>query len=117
MSRTRVLVIDDSRTVRAHLRDGLDADGEIEVVGDAADGKHGVELCATLKPDVVTLDMAMPVMNGQETTEYIMAHCPTPILILSSSTNRGELFDTYEALAAGALDVMEKPRDEESGEE
>ena len=59
----------------------------------------------------------LPVMTGLGATEYIMAHCPTPILIVSSSTNRGELFKTYEALAAGAVDVLEKPLgDEEDGE-
>ena len=62
-----------------------------------------------LRPDVVTMDMMLPVMSGLAATEYIMAHCPTPILVVSSSTNRGELFKTYEALAAGAVDVLEKP--------
>ena len=56
------------------------------------------------------MDMMLPVMSGLAATEYIMAHCPTPILIVSSSTNRGELFKTYDALAAGAVDVLEKPR-------
>jgi two-component system chemotaxis response regulator CheB len=51
----------------------------------------------------------LPVMTGLAATEYIMAHCPTPILIVSASTNRGELFKTYDALAAGAVDVLEKP--------
>ena len=57
----------------------------------------------------MTLDMMLPIMTGLAVTEYVMAYCPTPILIVSSSTNRGELFKTYEALAAGALDVLEKP--------
>ena len=51
----------------------------------------------------------LPVMTGLAATEYIMAHCPTPILIVSASINRGELFRTYDALAAGAVDVLEKP--------
>ena len=55
------------------------------------------------------MDMMMPVMSGLAATEYIMAHCPTPILVVSASINRGELFKTYEALAAGAVDVLEKP--------
>ena len=55
------------------------------------------------------MDMMLPVMTGLAATEYIMAHCPTPILVVSSSMNRGELFRTYEALAAGAVDVLEKP--------
>lgn len=57
--------------------------------------------------------MMLPVMTGLAATEYIMAHFPTPILIVSASTNRGELFKTYDALAAGAVDVLEKPRETE----
>jgi len=57
---------------------------------------------------VITMDMMLPVMSGVAATEYIMAYCPTPILVVSSSTNRGELFKTYDALAAGAVDVLEK---------
>ena len=75
-----------------------------------SDGKRAIELCRELRPDVITLDMMLPVMSGLAATEYIMAHFPTPILIVSASTNRGELFKTYEALAAGAVDVLEKPR-------
>ena len=59
------------------------------------------------------MDMMLPVMNGLAATEYIMAHCPTPILVVSSSFNRGEIFRTYDALAAGAVDVLEKPTGEE----
>ena len=68
-----------------------------------------IERCRELRPDVVTLDMCLPVMSGLAATEYIMAHFPTPILIVSASTNRGELYKTYEALAAGAVDVLDKP--------
>jgi two-component system chemotaxis response regulator CheB len=101
-------VVEDSLTVRARLVEVLNADPELEVVGEAADGRRGIELCRQLRPDVVTLDMMMPVMSGLAATEYIMAYCPTPILVVSASTNRGELFKTYEALAAGAVDVLEK---------
>jgi len=111
--RTRVLVVEDSLTVRQRLIEVLSADPDIEVVGEAQDGKRGIELCLALRPDVITLDMMLPVMTGLAATEYIMAHCPTPILVVSSSTNRGELFRTYEALSAGAVDVMEKPRGDE----
>ncbi|HEY3817653.1 MAG TPA: chemotaxis-specific protein-glutamate methyltransferase CheB [Polyangiaceae bacterium] len=117
MPKIRALVVDDSVTVRHRLVEVLGADPEIEVVGEAGDGKSAIERCTRLRPDVVTLDMMLPVMTGQEVTEYVMAHSPTPILIVSSSTNRGELFKTYEALAAGAVDVLEKPRgDERDGE-
>lgn len=105
----RILVVEDSLTVRRRLCDVLAADPSLQVVGEAEDGKRAIHLCESLRPDVVTMDMMLPVMSGLGATEYIMAHCPTPILIVSSSTNRGELFKTYEALAAGAVDVLEKP--------
>jgi two-component system chemotaxis response regulator CheB len=109
MPKTRVLVVDDSLTARKHLIEVLSADPELEVAGEAEDGKRAIELCRTLRPDVITLDMMLPVMSGLAVTEYVMAYCPTPILVVSSSTNRGELYKTYDALAAGAVDVFEKP--------
>jgi two-component system chemotaxis response regulator CheB len=109
MGRIRVLVVEDSLTVRKRIVEVLAADPQFEVVGEAEDGKRGIELCGSLRPDVVTLDMMLPLLSGVAVTEYIMAYCPTPILIVSSSTNRGELFKTYDALAAGAVDVLEKP--------
>jgi two-component system chemotaxis response regulator CheB len=109
MTTIRVLVVEDSLTVRRRLCDVLATDPALEVVGEAEDGKQAIQLCHALRPDVLTMDMMMPVMSGLGATEYIMAHCPTPILIVSSSTNRGELFKTYDALAAGAVDVLEKP--------
>jgi two-component system chemotaxis response regulator CheB len=114
MSPLRVLVVEDSLTVRRRLCEVLAASPGIEVVGEAENGRDAIQLCGALRPDVVTLDMMLPVMSGLAATEYIMAHCPTPILIVSSSTNRGELFKTYDALAAGALEMMEKPRGDES---
>ena len=113
MAKVRVLVVEDSDTVRNRLLEVLSSDPEIEVVGEARDGRRGVALCRERRPDVVTMDMILPSMSGLEATEEIMAHCPTPILVVSSSVNRGELFQTYEALAAGAVDVLEKPRGDE----
>jgi two-component system chemotaxis response regulator CheB len=112
--RLRVLVVEDSLTVRRRLCDTLAADPSFEIVGEADNGQRGIELCLSLKPDVVTLDMHLPIMTGLSATEYIMAHCPTPILIVSASTNRGDLFKTYDALSAGAVDVLEKPRGDDS---
>ena len=108
MAETRVLVVEDSLTVRKRLVEVLSADPDIVVVGEAEDGKQAIELCRTLRPDCMTLDMMLPLMSGLAVTEYVMAYWPTPILIVSSSTNRGELFKTYDALAAGALEVLEK---------
>ena len=93
MAKTRVLVVEDSLTVRKRMLEVLAADPDIEIVGQADDGKRGIELCQHLRPDVVTLDMMLPVMSGLAATEFIMDYCPTPILIVS----------------AGALDVLDKP--------
>src|SRR5258708_25286448 len=109
MEKKGVLVVDDWLTARKHLIEVLSADPELEVAGEAEDGKRAIELCRALRPDVITLDMMLPVMSGVAVTEYVMAYCPTPILVVSASTNRGELYKTYDALAAGAVDVFEKP--------
>ena len=115
--KTRVLVVEDSLTIRERLCEILAVDPDLEVIAAASDGKQAIELCMRHRPDVITCDMMLPVMTGLAATEYIMAHCPTPILIVSASFNRGEVFRTYDALAAGAVDVLEKPRgDEVEGE-
>jgi two-component system chemotaxis response regulator CheB len=102
-------VVDDSLTARKHLVEVLRSDPELEVAGEAEDGKRAIELCQALRPDVITLDMMLPIMSGVAVTEYVMAYFPTPILIVSSSANRGEIYKTYDALAAGAVDVLDKP--------
>src|SRR5438105_9030000 len=114
MSKTRILVAEDSATVRARLVDALASDPEIELVGVAEDGRRAIELCRECRPHLITMDMMMPVMSGLAATEYIMAHTPTPILVVSASINRGELFRIYDALAAGAVDVLEKPTGNEA---
>jgi two-component system, chemotaxis family, protein-glutamate methylesterase/glutaminase len=115
MSKIRVLVVEDSLTVRRRLVEVIESDAGLEVVGEAENGQQAVEMCRALRPDVITLDMHLPVMDGVSATEVIMGHFPTPILIVSSSTNRGDLFKTYDALAAGAVDVLEKPLGEQDG--
>jgi two-component system chemotaxis response regulator CheB len=117
MAKIRVLLVEDSMTIRKHLAEVLAADSDFEVVGEAEDGKRAIDLCRALRPDAITLDMMLPVMTGLAVTEYVMAHFPTPILVVSSSFNRGDLFKTYDALSAGAVDVLEKPRGDESDRE
>lgn len=113
----RILVVEDSLTIRKHIIEVLSAEPGLEVVGEASNGKTAIELCERLRPNVVTMDMMLPVMTGVAATEWIMAYCPTPILIVSASHNRGELFKTYDALAAGAVDVLDKPTGGESDTE
>jgi len=109
----RVLLVEDSATMRHHLRESLAADQDLQVVGEATDGAQAVELVGRLRPDVVTMDMVLPRMSGLVATEHIMAEHPTPILVVSSA-DRQELFSTYNALAAGAVDVLEKPRGDDT---
>jgi len=105
----RVLVVDDSRTVRERLSEVLDATGDLRVVGTAADGRAAVASCAALLPDVVTMDLGLPVMSGLAATEQIMAHTPTPILVVSGAGTRELAFEACDVLAAGAVDALSKP--------
>ncbi|MCD6382520.1 MAG: chemotaxis-specific protein-glutamate methyltransferase CheB [Candidatus Hydrothermae bacterium] len=105
----RVLIVDDSPTVRFIVRKILSRDPSIEVVGEAKGGKEAVELVRKLRPDVMTLDLRMPDLDGLQVTEIVMAEEPTPILILTSAIDRDEKYTTFEAISRGTLDVMEKP--------
>src|SRR5260370_36147586 len=98
MPKTRVLVVDDSLTARKHLIEVWSADPELEVSGEAEDGKRAIEWCRAVRPDVITLDMMLAVMSCGADTEYGMACCPTPILVVSTSSSRGERCGTYAAL-------------------
>ena len=109
MNRLRVLIVDDSLTVRRRLADGFAFDTSCEVVGEAVDGQQAFEQCQRLRPDVVTMDLMMPKVDGLRATELIMAHCPTPIIVLSAAENRTEGLRTLDALAAGAVDAVDKP--------
>ena len=104
-----VLVVDDSAVVRELLVRILESDPDIRVAGTARNGVKALEHIAKRKPDLVTMDILMPEMDGLEATRAIMASCPVPVIIVSSSWNPGELEKTFLALDAGALAVIDKP--------
>lgn len=103
----RVLIIDDSGFFRRRLTEIFSTDPELEIVGTAADGQEGVRQVMALHPDVVTMDIEMPVMDGICAVRQIMTARPTPILMFSSLTSEGAKA-TLEALAAGAMDFLPK---------
>ncbi len=114
---TRVLVADDSTTVRKRLVAALETAPDVVVVAEAADGAEAVSRCIELKPDVVLLDIVMPRLDGVRATQEIMAQAPTPILVVSASDNRRDALSSMQALAAGAVDALEKPKEDESDQD
>lgn len=106
----RMLIVDDSALTRQLLRAIFADDPALAVIGEAADGREALTKVAELRPDLVLLDVRMPVMDGVETTRQIMAYYPTPILVLTTSLSGYDVDITFQMLGAGALDVMEKPR-------
>ncbi|EHQ51951.1 chemotaxis-specific methylesterase [Ectothiorhodospira sp. PHS-1] len=107
----RVLVVDDSGFFRRRIVEILNADPSIEVVGTAGNGQEAVELAASLSPDVITMDIEMPVMDGITAVRRIMARRPVPILMFSSITTEGAKA-TLDALEAGAVDFLPKKFEE-----
>ncbi|MBN2802555.1 MAG: chemotaxis protein CheB [Deltaproteobacteria bacterium] len=105
----RILIAEDSTTVQRVLTTLLDNEKNLEIVGIASDGEQAVEMCCALKPDLVTMDIFMPKKNGLEATKEIMSRCPTPIVIISSMVKSGGSNLTFEAMRAGAIEVIEKP--------
>ncbi len=110
----RVVVAEDSLTVRELLVEILESDPELRVVGQAKTGAEAVELATRLKPDLVTMDIHMPVMDGFSATKEIMVQAPTPILIVSSSASGREVELSLNAIRAGALMVIAKPDNPQS---
>jgi two-component system chemotaxis response regulator CheB len=105
-----VLIADDSMLTRTVIRDLLSRDQNITVVGEVSDGQEAVRSTCRLRPDLVIMDVMMPVMDGLAATVEIMACCPTPILILSANVDPKDSRSAFNAIKHGALDVMEKPQ-------
>lgn len=105
----RTLVVEDSPVVRELLVYMLKQDPNIEVVGTAGDGQQAIDMVRVLRPDVVTMDVTMPKMDGLEATRRIMAQFPVPIIIVSAAVRPEEVKLTFDAMAAGAVAILEKP--------
>jgi two-component system chemotaxis response regulator CheB len=106
-TKTRILIVDDSSFMRMAIRSVLSKDPSIDIVGTAADGVEGVEKAIALKPDLITMDVEMPRMDGITALKQIMAKAPTKVIMVSTLTNEGAK-STFEALDAGAIDYIPK---------
>ena len=105
----KVLIVEDSSVVRELLTFILSSDPDIQVIGTARDGREAVQAVGELRPDVVTMDIFMPTMDGFEATRIIMETNPTPIVIVSASWDSQEVEKTFRAMEAGALTAIAKP--------
>lgn len=103
----KVVIVDDSAFFRQRIAELLETDPRLEVVGTASNGKEGIDQVKKLRPDVVTMDVEMPQLNGIEAVRIIMRECPTKVLMLSSLTQEGARV-TLQALEAGAVDYLSK---------
>lgn len=104
-----ILIVDDSETETLLLKELFEAEKDMRVIGYAKNGEEAVKLNTKLKPDIITMDIIMPVMNGVEATRLIMSQNPVPIVIISSAANEELVKTTFSALDAGAVSVLEKP--------
>jgi two-component system, chemotaxis family, protein-glutamate methylesterase/glutaminase len=106
----RVLIVEDSPVVRDFLRHILGADPEIQVIGTASDGQAALDAVQRQRPDVITMDIHMPRVNGLEATRQIMETYPTPIVIVSSSVAADVVSTSFDAIEAGALAAVPRPQ-------
>ena len=107
IEKIRVLVVDDTAFMRKAVTQLLETDPDISVAGSAANGLEALKMIKKIKPDVITLDIDMPVMDGLTAIRHIMICCPVPIVALSSLSARGSV--TFEALRLGIVDFVPKP--------
>ncbi len=105
---TRVLVVDDSPLICKLLTAMIHTDPQLRVVGTAGNGREAIEMVWQLQPDLITMDVVMPVLDGLEATKQIMAYRPTPILIITSGVATQGMELVFKAMSYGALDVLDK---------
>lgn len=105
----KILVVDDSAVIRDFLSLIFNSEDDLLVVGTAKNGQEAVQMIAARKPDIVTMDIQMPVMNGFEATRIIMENNPVPIIVVTSSFSSEDVENTFKAMDSGAVAVIEKP--------
>src|ERR1700681_1508244 len=109
MKRIRVLIVEDSKVIREFLEHIIGRDPRLEVVGSVGSAEEALRVLDQVAPDVISMDIRLPGMNGLEATQKIMTERPTPIVVVSASVECQDMQITMKALQAGALTVLEKP--------
>lgn len=108
IERIKVLVVDDSKLASEIMAQIIKSDPALDLVGVAHDGKEAVGMVEKMQPNIITMDLKMPIMDGYETVKQIMAYHPTPILIVTASYVKGDTAKAFKAISIGALDIMDK---------
>src|SRR5579863_5046755 len=109
MKKIRVLIVEDSKTIREFLEYIIGHDPRLEIAGAVGSAEEALRILERTSPDVISMDIRLPGMNGFEATQRIMSERPTPIVVVSASVEREDMQITMKALQAGALTVLEKP--------
>jgi len=109
MNKIRVLIVEDSKVIREFLEHIIGRDPRLQIVGSVESAEEALQILPRISPDVISMDIRLPGMNGFEATQRIMRERPTPVVVVSASVEQAELHITMNALRAGALTVLEKP--------